>query len=90
MFAIRQLMENPLSANELRRVAEEAGSSLSDLAYRYCRHHAGIDVVMTGTGNPAHLRANIAAALAPPLADSVLARLQQLSADQADVASTRK
>jgi L-galactose dehydrogenase len=90
MFALRQLMENPLSSNDLRRVAEDAGSSLSDLAYRYCRHHAGIDVVMTGTGNPAHLRTNIAAALAPPLADSVLARLQQRSADQADVASTRK
>ncbi|HKH28881.1 MAG TPA: aldo/keto reductase, partial [Sphingomicrobium sp.] len=71
-------------AHELSGVAEEAGISLSELAYRYCRHQAEIDVVLTGTGDPAHLRQNIAAALAPPLPDSVLAELHQTAA------STRK
>ena len=89
MFALRQLI-GPDGATGLSHLAEDAGISLSELAYRYCRHQAGIDVVLTGTGNPAHLRQNIAAALAPPLPESVLAELQRLPADQADAASTRK
>jgi L-galactose dehydrogenase len=83
MFALRQLIDTT-DAHELSRVAEEAGISLSELAYRYCRHQAEIDVLLTGTGDPAHLRQNIKAALAPPLPDSVLAELRQA------VASTRK
>ena len=91
MFALRQLLDTA-GSNGLRRIAEEAGMTLPELAYRYCRHQAGIDVVLTGTGNPAHLRANIAAALAAPLPESVLARLRQLTAapGQPDAASTRK
>ena len=83
MFALRQLIDTA-DAHELSRVAEEAGISLTELAYRYCRHQAEIDVVLTGTGDPAHLRQNITAALAPPLPDSVLAELHQTAA------STRK
>jgi L-galactose dehydrogenase len=83
MFALRQLIDTA-DAHELSRVAEEAGISLSELAYRYCRHQAEIDVVLTGTGDPDHLRQNIAAALAPPLPDSVLAEVHQAAA------STRK
>jgi aryl-alcohol dehydrogenase-like predicted oxidoreductase len=90
MFALRDLVDTAAGANSFQQVAQEAGMSLSELAYRYCRHQAGIDVVMTGTGDPAHLRQNIAAAMAPPLPDSVLARLKLLSADQLDAASTRK
>jgi L-galactose dehydrogenase len=86
MFALRQLM-TPGASDELRRVAEDAGISLPDLAYRFCRHQAGLDIVLTGTGDPAHLRQNVAAALAPALPEDVLARL---SADQPAGASTRK
>jgi aryl-alcohol dehydrogenase-like predicted oxidoreductase len=88
MFALRQLLDT--GADGLRQIARGAGMSLSDLAYRYCRHQAGIDVVLTGTGDPAHLQANIAAALAPPLPESVLACVERWSADQAEGASTRK
>jgi L-galactose dehydrogenase len=83
MFALRQLI-NTAGAHEFSRVAEEAGISLTELAYRYCRHQAEIDVVLTGTGDPTHLRQNIRAALAPPLPNSVLAELHQAAA------STRK
>jgi aryl-alcohol dehydrogenase-like predicted oxidoreductase len=83
MFALRQLIDTT-DAYELSRMAEEAGISLSELAYRFCRHQAEIDVVLTGTGDPAHLRQNIKAALAPPLPASVLAELHQAAA------STRK
>jgi hypothetical protein len=31
------------------------------------RHEPGVDVVLFGTGDPQHLRENIAAVLAPPL-----------------------
>ena len=71
----------------MTRIAREAGiGSLSELAYRYCRHQAGMHVVLTGTGNPAHLKQNIAAALAPPLPANVLERLRAV---QAEGASTR-
>ena len=71
----------------MTRIAREAGiGSLSELAYRYCRHQPGMHVVLTGTGDPAHLTQNIAAALAPPLPPDVLERLRAL---QAEDASTR-
>ena len=41
--------------------------SVIDAAYRFARHEPGIDVVLFGTGNVAHLRANIASILRPPL-----------------------
>jgi aryl-alcohol dehydrogenase-like predicted oxidoreductase len=42
-------------------------SSLTDAAYRFVRHEPGVHVVLFGTSNPAHLRANIASLLTPPL-----------------------
>jgi L-galactose dehydrogenase len=91
MFALRGLLKTQDGEEgiALAELLEEAGAAdLSELAYRYCRHQDGIDVVLTGTGNAAHLRQNIAAALAPPLPDSVLERLDQLWRDQMGV-STR-
>ena len=83
MFALRQVIDTA-GTDRLNQLAEEAGMRLSELAYRYCRHQPGIDAVLTGTGDPAHLRQNIAAALAPPLSDSLLAAVRQTAA------STRK
>src|SRR3954452_24559745 len=61
MFAVRGLLGQ---ADEMTRIAQEAGiGSLSELAYRYVRHQAGMHVVLTGTGNHHHLSQNIAAAL---------------------------
>jgi len=81
MFALRRLAGQ---ADEMTRIAQEAGiGSLSDLAYRYCRQQAGMHVVLTGTGNPAHLRQNIAAVLAPPLPANVLERLRVLQVEGA-------
>ena len=74
MFALRGL----LTQNDaLKPILEDAGtSSLSELAYRYARHQTGMQVVLTGTGDSEHLKQNIAAALAPPLATEVLERLR--------------
>jgi aryl-alcohol dehydrogenase-like predicted oxidoreductase len=52
--------------------------TLPEAAYRFCRHEPGVEVVLTGTGNPAHLQENIAAILQPPLPDRVLTKLTEL------------
>ena len=53
-------------------------ASLPEAAYRFCRHQPGIHVVLTGTGNPEHLRENVAAILKPPLPAPVLRKLDHL------------
>jgi hypothetical protein len=42
-------------------------SSIVDACYRYVRHEPGVDVVLFGTGSPAHLKTNIDSLLKPPL-----------------------
>jgi aryl-alcohol dehydrogenase-like predicted oxidoreductase len=56
----------------------EGASSLTDAAYRYVRHEPGVDVVLFGTGDAAHLRTNIASILKPPLPAADRAKLQDL------------
>ena len=64
--------QNPLD------FVEQAAESLPDAAYRFCRAEPGIHVVLSGTGNPAHLEQNVASILRPPLPDSIRARLVEL------------
>lgn len=45
----------------------DGASSLTDAAYRYVRHEPGVDVVLFGTGDSEHLRANITSILKPAL-----------------------
>ena len=53
-------------------------SSLTDAAYRYVRHEPGVDVVLFGTGDAAHLRTNIESILKPPLPDADRSKLREL------------
>ncbi|MGE5852322.1 MAG: aldo/keto reductase [Deltaproteobacteria bacterium] len=53
-------------------------ATLPEAAYRFCRHQPGIHVVLTGTGNPEHLRENVAAILKPALPEAVLRKLDHL------------
>lgn len=53
-------------------------ANLTDAAYRYARHEPGADVVLFGTGDVAHLRANIESILRPPLPAADTARLAEL------------
>ena len=56
------------SADPLGFLIHAGGAStVPDAAYRFVRHEPGVDVVLFGTGDPGHLRANIDALLAPPL-----------------------
>jgi aryl-alcohol dehydrogenase-like predicted oxidoreductase len=52
--------------------------SVVDAAYRFARHSPGIDVVLFGTGNVAHLRSNIASILRPPLPAADVAKIHEL------------
>ena len=56
-------------------VAEGAAQSITDAAYRYARHEQGVDVVLFGTGNKAHVADNVASILRPPLAPPIVERL---------------
>ena len=79
MFALRGPLNSAI-ADDVRRIADETGIGLSELAYRFARHQPGMSVVLTGTGDPRHLENNVQAALAPPLPTDVLNRLRVLSA----------
>jgi aryl-alcohol dehydrogenase-like predicted oxidoreductase len=59
-------------------VEEGAAASLADAAYRYCRHEPGVHVVLTGTGDVAHLEQNVRSISAGPLAPEHLARIAAL------------
>ena len=66
--------ENPLGF-----VLEESDAkTLTDAAYRFCSHELGVHVVLSGTGNPTHLRENIASLERPPLPESVLEKLRTI------------
>jgi aryl-alcohol dehydrogenase-like predicted oxidoreductase len=56
---------------------EGGAENLLDAAYRFARHASGADVVLFGTGDPAHLEANVASLLAPPLSEAGFARLRE-------------
>ena len=55
-----------------------ASGALTEIAYRFCRHEPGAEVILTGTGDVAHLEANVAAIQGPPLPPEALARLERL------------
>jgi aryl-alcohol dehydrogenase-like predicted oxidoreductase len=48
-------------------IHDGGAATMTEAAYRYARHEPGVDVVLFGTGNAAHLRANVAALEKPPL-----------------------
>jgi len=88
--ALRPLMEELLATAHISPVdlklddplgflIHEAGAtSLTDAAYRFCRHEAGIHTVLFGTGNTQHLDDNVISLLRPPLPAADIARIQAL------------
>ncbi len=61
----------------LRRLVGTA-ASLPDLAYRFALAEPGISTVLVGTGNPAHLRENLASFSRPALDEAVVEELRRL------------
>lgn len=89
MFAMRGLGGPDKQLNEI--IADAGAGRLPELAYRYCRHQPGMSVVLTGTGNPEHLRQNVEATLSPPLPHFILQRLKPWADQQfqAEVSSRK-
>jgi aryl-alcohol dehydrogenase-like predicted oxidoreductase len=56
-------------------VSEGGAESITDAAYRYARHEQGADVILFGTGNKDHVKANVGSILRPPLAPPIIERL---------------
>ncbi len=56
-------------------ITEGGAQSITDAAYRYVRHEKGVDVVLFGTGNQAHVKDNVDSILRPPLAPAAIERL---------------
>jgi L-galactose dehydrogenase len=57
---------------------EGGAANMIEAAYRYARHEPGVDVVLFGTGDAAHLRTNVESLLKPPLPESDRAKLAKL------------
>jgi aryl-alcohol dehydrogenase-like predicted oxidoreductase len=56
-------------------LGDGAAESITDAAYRYARHEQGVDVVLFGTGDKAHVKDNVDSILRPPLPAPVIERL---------------
>ncbi len=57
---------------------EGGAVSLTDAAYRFCRDEPGTHVILSGTGNPDHLKANIKSFSRPPLPQADLVKLKKI------------
>jgi aryl-alcohol dehydrogenase-like predicted oxidoreductase len=59
-------------------IHEGGASNITEAAYRFVRHEPGVDVVLFGTGDAGHLRANIESLLKPPLPEADREKLAAL------------
>jgi aryl-alcohol dehydrogenase-like predicted oxidoreductase len=59
-------------------VREGGAASMIEAAYRFARYEPGVDVVLFGTGDAAHLRTNVASLLNPPLPEADREKLAAL------------
>ncbi len=68
-------------------VGEGGAESVTEAAYRFCRWEPGLDVVLSGTGNVDHLRANARSLDMPDLPARDRARLEAMFARVDDVSA---
>jgi len=59
-------------------VHKDGAVSIPDAAYRFCRHEPGTHVILSGTGNPEHLKKNIASLERGPLPTEDVDRLKHM------------
>lgn len=67
-------MKNPLGF----LIREGGAVSLVDAAYRFCNYESGADVVLSGTGDIEHLKANIESFFRSPLPDEDVFKLKKI------------
>jgi aryl-alcohol dehydrogenase-like predicted oxidoreductase len=75
-----RIARQAMNGNDLLEfmLRESGAATLPEVAYRFCRHEPGVDVVLTGTGNREHLKSNVESILKPALPKSVLDKLKEL------------
>lgn len=73
-----EIDQNLLSAENTLDFLLAEGESLTEAAYRFCRHEPGVSVVLTGTGKTAHLTENVAAITGVALPEPTLQQLHLL------------
>jgi aryl-alcohol dehydrogenase-like predicted oxidoreductase len=80
LMAKRMIGKDVVDANEPLGflLKETDATTIPEAAYRFCRHEPGVDVVLFGTGNPAHLKENISAILKPALPEPALKKLNDI------------
>ena len=59
-------------------VHENGAVSIPDAAYRFCNHEPGTHVILSGTGNPDHLKENIASLERGPLPEGDVEKLKHM------------
>jgi aryl-alcohol dehydrogenase-like predicted oxidoreductase len=59
-------------------IHQGGAANMTEAAYRFARHEPGVDVVLFGTGDAAHLRSNVESLLKPPLPEADRAKLAAL------------
>ena len=80
-LAAKGLVEKSLGESDdpLGFLVHEGGAAnVVEAAYRFVRHEPGVDVVLFGTGDVAHLRTNVASLLKPPLPQADRDKLAKL------------
>ncbi len=65
-------------ADPLSFLLDGGAASIPDAAYRFCRDEPGVHVVLSGTGNPHHLSANLESFAGPALPAADTRRLQRI------------
>jgi aryl-alcohol dehydrogenase-like predicted oxidoreductase len=75
-----QLNPNEIDISDPLRflIHEEGAVNLVDAAYRFCRYEPGSHVVLSGTGNLDHMKANIESILRPSLPENDLTKLKSI------------
>jgi aryl-alcohol dehydrogenase-like predicted oxidoreductase len=73
---VEQKQLEPSAGDPLEFLMTDGGAeSIIDAAYRYARHEQGADVILFGTGNKDHVKANVDSILRPALPAPIIERL---------------
>ena len=82
--------ESARDAAKLLRLLKSHGvTTLAEAAIRFSQHELKADVLLSGTGDAAHLDANIAAVVAGPLPDAVCTEFRKLFSKASETSARR-
>jgi L-galactose dehydrogenase len=77
---VRGEIQQDADAGKLVTDLRQSGHTLTEIAYRFCSHNAGIGTVLFGTGDRQHLRQNIGWMNRPPLPPGLVGSIHRVFA----------